>query len=276
MKPNTPYHNHITVSVITHFYCDNTEKMQSIFDLVEAYSRYPKHILGRVHFVIVDDGSPVEYTPQHFGLNITWLRITDDIRWNNPGARNLGVTYAKSENILLTDADHYLPEKTLEYLCGRKECGKSFYKLRRVRDDGSIGRGHSNLFFMSRSRFLKLWGYDEHFCGDYAHDDLWFVKFHKWHGSLQRYLPKQYVAAKREVDNLRHTHSLERDQQVNESLYKEKRKLIEAHGRYHGHTRTFLDFNWDILLTNHRDPPEPKQNRLWKQLWWFRILNPFA
>ena len=42
-----------------------------------------------------------------------------------------------------------------------------------------------------------------------------------------------------------------------------------------GHSRAFLDFNWDIPLFHQRPTPSPKPNSLWKKLWWFRALNPF-
>jgi hypothetical protein len=275
MKENVQPSSHIRLTYITHFLCDQPDKFQSIEKLLENFATYPPEVLDLVHFVIVDDGSPIAYEPQHRGLNLTWLRVTENIPWNNPGARNLGVTYAKSENIVISDTDHDLPPETMAYLCRRRDCGKSFFKLKRLDPEGRPCKSHPNLFFMARSRFMKFFGYDEQFCGDYAHDDMWFVKFQKWHGSIQRHLPARYPARMRKLDARKHTHSLARDLDKNETLYQKKRKLVDEHGANYGHSRTFLDFEWKISLFHQRPAPSPKSDRLWKKLWWFRSFNPY-
>lgn len=268
-------HSHIALTYVTHFYCDKPGAFDRVRSLLELYATYPADVLDRVHFVIVDDGSPLPYEVPSVDLNLTWLRITEDIPWNNPGARNLGVTYAKSDKIVISDIDHELPADTLRHIVERPECGRDFFKLYRVYPDGSVRAGHPNLFVMSRARFMRLWGYDEDFCGHYAHDDVWFVKFHKWHGSRQRYLPKKYRAHVRTKDTRAFTHSLVRDQTVNEKLYEEKRAAVDNHGAYQGHTRRFLDFKWEILAEKARATrPEKKPDRGWKKRWWLRLLWP--
>jgi hypothetical protein len=275
MKKKIQTSAHIQLTYITHFFCDEQDKWSSIESLLENFASYPSEVLDHTHFVIVDDGSPIDYEPKHHGLNLTWLRIIDDIPWNNPGARNLGVTYAKSENIIISDTDHDLPAETMRYLIGRPDCGKSFYKFKRMDHSGELQRAHPNMFFMARSRFMKFFGYDEEFCNHYAHDDVWFVKFQKWSGSVQRHTPNRYHARIRKVDARKHTHSLDRDQKNNETLYQNKRTEIEQYGNALGHSRTFLDFQWEISLFHQRLAPAPKPDRLWKKLWWFRSLNPF-
>jgi len=276
MKPNVQSSSHIRLTYITHFFCDEPEKIESIETLLENFASYPADILDRTHFVIVDDGSPIDYEPRHFGLNLTWLRITDDIPWNNPGARNLGVTYAKSENIVISDTDHDLPPETMRYLIGRPDCRKSFYKFKRLNHSGELQNAHANMFFMARSRFMKFFGYDEEFCGHYAHDDMWFVKFQKWNGSIQRHTPDRYHARRRKVDGLKHNHSLVRNLKTNEALYQRKRKEIDKFGNALSHSRTFLDFKWDLSLFHQRPAPKPQTRPLWKKLWWFRVINPFS
>lgn len=275
MKKEIQSSSHIRLSYVTHFYCDEDAKFKSIQTMLANYAAYPKEVLDLVHFIIVDDGSPISYEAEGYGLNITWLKISDEIPWNNPGARNLGVTYAQSENVVISDTDHYLPADTLEYLCRRKNCGKNFYKFWRVLEDGSIDRPHPNLFLIARSRFMRFFGYDEEFCGDYAHDDVWFVKFQKWNGSVQRKLPRRFPAKRRKVDARHHTHSLSRDQETNEKLYREKRRLGDKFGEGFGHSRLFLDFAWEKVLYQQRPVPILKKDRFWGKLWWFRALNPF-
>ncbi len=275
MKDKVRSSSHIRLTYITHFYCDSPEKIGSIEELLSNFATYPTEVLDRTHFVIVDDGSPISYTPQHHGLNLTWLRITDHIPWNNPGARNLGVTYAKSENIVISDTDHDLPPETMSKLCRQPDCRKSFYKFKRMNHEGELQKAHPNMFFMARSRFMKFFGYDEEFCGHYAHDDMWFVKFLKWNGTIQRHMPDRYHARMRKIDAMKHNHSLNRDQETNELLYQRKRREVDQFGNAQGHSRTFLDFRWEVDLTHQRPAPEPRPNTLWKKLWWFRAANPF-
>jgi hypothetical protein len=276
MKANVQSHSHIRLTYITHFFCDDPGKIKSIYDLLENFSEYPSHILDRTHFVIVDDGSPITYEPKHYGLNLTWLCITDEIPWNNPGARNLGATYAKSENIVISDTDHYLPPQTMDYLCSKKDLRKCFYKFHRSGLNGEKRNPHANLFFIARSRFMKFFGYDEEFCGHYAHDDVWFAKFQKWNGSFQRTLSAKYPALHRKVNGLTHTHSLVRDHALNTELYHRKRNEASTSGSGYGHSRTFLDFEWKTLMFNQRPALPRTKKSNWRKLWWFRALNPFS
>lgn len=88
-------------------------------------------VVSKIQFIIVDDCSPVKYEIENYNLNITWLRITDDIPWNQGGARNLGVTHAKSDKIIITDLDHILPEETLKHLVKKSNPGRDFFKIYR-------------------------------------------------------------------------------------------------------------------------------------------------
>ncbi len=106
---------HIKLTYITHFYC-NQQDISEVVSLLREYETMPASVLDYVQFVIVDDCSPLEYEIPEFNLNLTWLRITTDIPWNQGGSRNLGVTYAASDKILMTDLDHVLPVSTFTYL----------------------------------------------------------------------------------------------------------------------------------------------------------------
>lgn len=191
--------SHIDLSYITHFYCDQ-ESIDSVVSLLKEYESYPDELLDRVEFVIVDDCSPIEYDIPDLNINFTWLRITTDIKWNQGGARNLGVTYAKSDKILMSDLDHAFPAATLTALANIAKPGRCFYKLRRKRPDGTYYKGHANLFFMSRARFLRFYGYDEEYCGHYGAEDYRFVKYQKYQGSQQRYMPESIWCYERELD----------------------------------------------------------------------------
>jgi hypothetical protein len=100
--------SHIRLKYVTHFYLNQSDA-SSIVSLLQRYERYSPDLLDRIQFVIVDDGSPLPYRIPKLNLNICWLKITDDIPWNQSGARNLGITCAPSDKVLMTDLDHEFP-----------------------------------------------------------------------------------------------------------------------------------------------------------------------
>lgn len=266
---------HIELSYITHFYC-NQSTIESVTSLLQAYSDMDPELLKKIEFIIIDDCSVVEYSIPELKLNVTWLRIDSDINWNQGGARNLGVTYAKSDKILMTDLDHELPEHTLRYLANHKNPGRDFFKIRRVKN-GEFYKGHSNLFFMSRSRFMRLYGYDEEYSGDYGAEDYRFVKFHKYHGSRQRYLPDDFYCIERQLDRKSSYHSLERNLSNNTPVDARKHEEVCTYGYEKGHSRTFLNFSWHIVAVTTLPPPQLKAHRYWKMRWWLRYaFSPLA
>lgn len=264
---------HIKVSYVTHFYC-NQKSIESVFSLLRKYESLPLSIRSAVEFIIVDDGSPITYDVGSIDLNITWLKITEDIKWNQAGARNLGVTYAKSDKILLTDLDHELPSETFAYLINAKNPGRNFYKIYRRSPERGLYKGHSNLFFMSRARFLRHFGYDEEFAGNYGAEDYRFAKYHKYHGSRQKYLPKKIICYERVLDREKSYHSLTRDLSANTPVDLQKRKECETYGDEYGHSRIFLNFEWKVIYRHSVFPTTlPTEKRWWKPLWWLRYLS---
>lgn len=264
---------HIKLSYVTHFYC-NQKSIESVFSLLRKYENLPLSIRSAVEFIIVDDGSPITYDVGSIDLNINWLKITDDIKWNQAGARNLGVTYAKSDKILLTDLDHELPAETFAYLINARNPGRNFYKIYRKNPERGLYKGHSNLFFMSRARFFRHFGYDEEFSGNYGAEDYRFVKYHKYHGSRQKYLPKKIICHERDLDREKSYHSLTRDLSANTPIDLQKQKECETYGDEYGHSRLFLNFEWKVIYRHSVFPTtRPAENRWWKQLWWLRYLS---
>lgn len=265
---------HIKLSYITHFYF-NQKDIATVTHLLREYEKLPADLLDVIEFVIVDDCSPIEYEIPTFNLNITWLRITTDIAWNQAGARNLGATYAKSDKIVLVDVDQSFPEDTLRYMVNRKNPGRKFFRVYRVDDDGKRFRGHPNMFFMSRARFMRFFGYDEEFSGHYGAEDVRFSRIQKYHGSSQRYLPKRYLSYDRKLNRDDSYHSLRRDLSHNTPIDARKVREINTYGPEAGHSRIFLNFEWQIKSRQFRAVPARPTRRCWKLLWWFRVAFPF-
>jgi len=262
----------IELTYVTHFYINGTSD-SAIVKLLDRYQGYSQKTMQKIHFVLVDDCSPTKIDVSGFDLNIDLIRIKTDIPWNQAGARNVGVVYSKSDKILLSDIDHIFPEHTLNELVLHRNPTPKFYKFYRKRNDGSIGKGHPNTFFMSRARFMRFYGYDEEFSGNYGAEDYRFVKNQKYHGSRQKYFPQKYWCARRyDFDKKKEYHSLERDHTANTPIDKRKAKEIRDFGGEYGHSRRFLEFEWSHMIISRMTPKSPLKNKLWWKLWWFRTL----
>jgi hypothetical protein len=263
------------LAYITHFYC-NQNDISTVTRLLERYAAYPEDVRARVHFVIVDDGSPIEYEVPDLPLNLTWLKIDQDIRWNQPGARNLGATYARADTLLLADVDHEVPVESMRQLLDRPPCGKRLYKMWRKDTDGRYVKGHPNLFVMSRGRFMECHGYDEELAGHYGSDDYRFVKYQRARGSFQTYLPKKiWCFERQDIDRKKSYHSLVRDLSFNSPADARKRYELAEYGNGYGHSRMFLNFTWTKLLDRQLNlPVDRKIDRSWKQRGLLRQILP--
>ncbi|MBD5165901.1 glycosyltransferase family A protein [Helicobacter sp.] len=272
----------IQLTYITHFYC-NQKNIDSVISLLRLYESYSPELLDLIMFVVVDDGSPLHYEIPHFNLNLRWIKIKEDIPWNQAGARNLGVTYAVSDKIVLSDLDFYLFENTLWHLVRHKPCGRNVYKIYRENEKGECIRGHVNMFFMSRARFMRFFGYDEEFAGHYGREDDSFKKLHKWSGSKLKYLPKKFrskewIESTNTMDSSSYHNLIRTRESPNYSLHERKKQEVYDYGAEYGYSRLFLhNFTWEFLSEQRRvSYPKPKPNRWWFYLWYWRWLVGYA
>ena len=114
--------------------------------------------------VIVDDCSKEPLGPLD-GVKV--VRVTDDIKWNQPGARNLGF-HISDGWILCADIDHLVTKENMEQLENTELKRGCVYYLGRE-DTNSV-----NIYVIHKDDFEKIGGYDEDFCGNYGYDDIHF------------------------------------------------------------------------------------------------------
>ena len=223
----------------------NQRDAHTLIDLLQRYSSYAKDVTAGIQFVIVDDGSPLPIViPEEIKLNISLYRITTDIRWNQCGARNLGVVHAKSPRIILSDSDHYFPEKLLQGILNSRVPKRTVYNFKRIDERGlAIGKA-MNILYTSKAIFFQTLGYDEEFCGNYGYEDLYFLDFQRRVGNAIRYFTRFKKIVATEVDRKLSYHSLARDTTVNFALYKNKKELLRQKDPYSSHSRTILQFDW--------------------------------
>ena len=85
----------------------------------EEWSSYAPEVKAQLRAIVVDDGSPNDPAAAHVrevGFPVELYRIKQNIVWNVPGARNLGMHVAPSGWCLLTDIDHLLAASEAEKL----------------------------------------------------------------------------------------------------------------------------------------------------------------
>lgn len=179
--------------------------------------------LGALHEVIViDDCSSVEI-PYHKFKSIKFARIDTDIKWNMPGARNLGAHLSTHDHLVFMDVDHLLPptfsvDKNSVCLFKRLNSGKEI-------------KWAQGVCAISKNKFK---GYDEDFCGNYGKEDKLFLMDHRPIKLTDNYLIALNSRA----------HSLVRDTTVNQKLFEEK--LIQfKKGNYRVPEQ--LRFKWHLI-----------------------------
>ena len=142
------------------------------------WMKYPEEMRQKLHVVIVDDCSPRwparerVLEPEILGLaSFSLYRTLVDVRWNWLFCRNLGVSVATTNWVLMTDIDHVMPGKTFAAILETKLSPGMAYRLSRV--DAPLGtayKPHPNTWMMTRALFDKIGGYDERFSGFYGTD----------------------------------------------------------------------------------------------------------
>lgn len=267
--------SHIALSIVVPVYFNEADAGM-VGAMLRHYAAFDPDLLDRTQFVIVDDGSPSRPpVPTDLDLNVLVARIDEDVAWNQPGARNLGVLLARSDKVLLTDLDHWLPADTYAAVMRAHVSPRTMLRLRRRDLSGKQLRAHAGTFILSRGRFLELYGFDEDFSGQYAFDDTMFWRWQRYHGTRFLKFTKRYQIVWRYNDDGKY-HTLERDWKPNQQVANAKRALWREHGPHAGHSRRFLNFSWRVVLDLQRARPRPAPavDRMWKKLWFLRWALP--
>lgn len=138
-----------------------------------------EEVRAALHWVVVDDGSPERPAKLMTAPGLAsqrLYRMKQDVPWNQDACRNLGVKLATSKWVFLTDIDHLVPEETLVHLMStRLPQGVAFqFERQTLASLASMKlepyKHHPNTWYMRKTLYEAIGGYDERFAGYYGTD----------------------------------------------------------------------------------------------------------
>jgi len=161
--------------------------------LVENWATWSEAVKSKVQVVLIDDCSPSPvhtwFTPsicKRLGnLNIAVYRISSDLKWNTPGALNLGFTVAPHPWVLTMDSDCTFDAENIEKFLSATPLEHAYYRFNRKRygdpkiDEGlHLTRPLPCSLLLHKNLFWHIGGFDEDFTGartgGYALFDTYF------------------------------------------------------------------------------------------------------
>jgi glycosyltransferase involved in cell wall biosynthesis len=242
--------------VMTYF--NNPDMMKVHLATWHTFSKAAK---DAIHFIVVDDCSTPPLEIPFAKLNLSVLRIHDDITWNLAGARNLGAHHCKTDWFLMTDTDMLLTADNAELLLALDRSDpNTIWNMNHI---GHVDRksklgNNANQVFLNRELFWKCWGYSEDFAGSYGGQEghLRSKLFREGgvrtldHDVLMHHFGEDKTSlvipdAKSSVSEMQTEKGLERARQISSRLYNNtpgyddmKRKRWD---------KNVLRFKWDVV-----------------------------
>jgi hypothetical protein len=145
------------------------------------WESYAPEVKNHFRAVLVDDGSPQDPAEKHLrevGFPVELYRIKQNLVWNVPGARNLGMDRAPDGWCMLTDIDHLLTTRaaqSLVYASAHFNSGY-YYMLDRQWADGRQLHPHPNSFVLEKTLYWAVGGCDEDWTGHWGAGEQVFRK----------------------------------------------------------------------------------------------------
>jgi len=146
-----------------------------MFDL---WKSYPDEIKDCTSILIVDDCSKEPILPfikkrkDEIDFNLTIYRVKDDLKWNTPGAWNLGITKAPTDWAVNVASDCCFDTENLTKMLTLQPKDRVLYKFYRKRITNNPnppnlreGQPHPEVFLQQKNTFLEIGGFDEDFTG---------------------------------------------------------------------------------------------------------------
>lgn len=146
---------------------------------LETISSYPKEILDQLTLIVVDDhGSPQVAKEDLAALpcKVELYRILDDIHWNQPGARNLGMARANGWCVML-DPDMVISSPMAIKIVKMAPDLKRGIVIRfgivyLSSHERQVDMTSPNTYIIHRDDFMVSKGYDEDYAGNKGWSDV--------------------------------------------------------------------------------------------------------
>ncbi len=207
--------NLYVLTIIIHIY-----RNQKALDLqTQFWSDWEQ--IPNLELIFVDDGSIPPLDLKNIPAWVRKIRILEDIPWNQPGAKNLGVLLSSSPWLLFLDADQFLDKNALVELLSRlpKLAKGTIYRFNRYcAKTNQALEIHQNCQLISKLDYENFGGYDEDFAGNYGHEDAYLERLWRLLGGKIEVLDKPHIS---DLSELR-TMGLNRNDRPNELLRRRK------------------------------------------------------
>lgn len=229
------------------------EMMRKWFQTLRTYD---DDVLDRIRLLIVDDhGDPPQEIPVDIRamLDCRLYRVTKQIKWNQMGARNLGMDQATTDWVVMMDPDMVveLPvAKRILKILPKMKPGFVLKLFLRYTNDVADGSS-PNVYVMHRLDFERMGGYDEDYAGNKGWSDVQFM--HTLEGFKIKMLkyPNLWVRYYRPNDIKDATvTTLSRDVRINKMLHLRKMAQMKKMGvsRFVKQRKPNLRFTWKRLI----------------------------
>tara|TARA_R100000734_G_C3316114_1_gene108470 strand:- start:463 stop:1164 length:702 start_codon:yes stop_codon:yes gene_type:complete len=213
-----------------------------LIDQINSWKSWRKEIRDQYSFCIIDDGSEVPATEvlkdeDLSELDLTILRVKEDLKWNIAGVRNLSAQECLTEWMMILDMDCFVPQETAEGMLQLSNFGgHNAYKFtRRVNTNPNHpkhGDPHPAICIIRKEDYWNVGGCEEDLVGQYGYTDpsFWWRSQGKINISITR-LPLDYIDEAEVIDFEKFNHP-------NRDLFEEKKRT----GNW---STDFVRFDWE-------------------------------
>jgi len=213
--------NSNVLSIVIHIYNN-----QDVLNLqTEYWTKWAS--IQNLELILIDDGSNPKLDFSAVPHWIKKIRITSDIAWNQPGAKNLGARLALGSWLLFLDADQFFTANDILELnskLAQLEKNTIYRFKRRCSKTEQPLDIHQNCQLISKQDYENFGGYDEDFAGHYGHEDAYFERLWRFKGGKIVVLDKPYLSDLSELSNT----GLNRNDRCNELLRRRKMRYWHA------------------------------------------------
>ena len=162
---------------LVHPFFGEEERFEKLFN---NWLKYSTLIKDKLKIILVDDyGNPpinsllTKNKLKYLDFNLSIFRIEENLKYNTPGALNLGVMCADSEWVLIMDSDCTFFPDEMEKIMNFRPNNKFTYKFPRKRITNDSHKATNTRFLpctilFHKNLFLNINGFDEDFTGEWS------------------------------------------------------------------------------------------------------------